>query len=117
MRWGLRAGLALLIVIVLLFGARWWLDRQRYVGPAEGSVAIFQGMPLTILGYDLGHPVEVHSNLPAREIRELEAYPTFDEGIPVTDREDGANLIEQMEVDLREARRAAQQDAGGGGSP
>jgi PPM family protein phosphatase len=115
-RWGLRAGLALLILIVLLFGARSWLDRQWYVGAADGSVAIFQGMPLTILGYDLGHPVEVHEDLPAREVRELEEqYPDFDEGIPVPSREDGAKLIDQMAEDLRVARRAAQQDTGAGG--
>ena len=113
-RWGLRAGLTLLIVIALLFGTRWWLDRQWYVGPTEGSVAIFQGIPLTILGYDLGHPVEVHEDLPAGEIRQLEPYTTFDEGIAVTDREDGTQLIEQMEEDLREARATAR-DGGGGG--
>jgi serine/threonine protein phosphatase PrpC len=115
LRWGLRAGLALLILIVLLFSARWWLDRQWYVGAADGSVAIFQGMPLTILGYDLGRPVEVHEDLPAREVRELESYDGFDEGIPVPNREDGAELIDQMAEDLRVARRAAQQDAGAGG--
>jgi protein phosphatase len=103
-------------VIALLFGARWWLDRQWYVGPADGSVAIFQGMPLTILGYDLGHPVEVHTDLPASEVRELEAYDGFDEGIPVADREKALALVEDMEEDLRVAR-AAQQDAGGGGNP
>jgi len=113
-RWGLRAGLALLVVIVLLFGARWWLDRQWYVGPADGSVAIFQGMPLTILGYDLGHPVEMHTDLPASEVRGLEQYEKLDEGITVPNREAALRIVEQMEVDLRAARRATQQDAGGG---
>ena len=117
-RWGLRAGLALLIVIALMFAGRWWLDRQWYVGPSDESVAIFQGIPLTILGYDLGHPVEVHEDLPAGEVRDLESFPTFDEGIPVEDHEDGTQLVEQMEEDVRLARqaeRAAQEDAGGGG--
>lgn len=117
-RWGLRAGLTMLIVLALLFGARWWLDRQWYVGPSGGSVAIFQGIPLTILGYDLGHPVEVHEDLPASEVSELESFPTFDQGIPVEDQQDGAKLVEQMEEDVRLARqaeRAAQEGAGGGG--
>jgi PPM family protein phosphatase len=117
-RWGLRAGLAVLIVVALLVGVRWWLDRQWYVAPTEGSVAVFQGIPVTILGFDLGRPVEVHEELPAEEIRDLETYRDFDEGIPVADREDAATLLEQMEQDLREARRAARQGAGaGGGGP
>jgi PPM family protein phosphatase len=113
-RWGLRAGLALLAAIVVLFGIRWWADRQWYVGPADGSVAIFQGIPLTILGYDLGHPVEVHEDLPVHGVRDLGTYSGFDDGIPVIDRDDGRRLIEQMEQDLREARRAerdAQEEA------
>jgi serine/threonine protein phosphatase PrpC len=117
-RWGLRAGLALLIVMALLFGTRWWLDRQWYVGPADGTVAVFQGIPLTILGYELGHPVEMHEDLSAREVRELGTYSDFDGGIPVTDREHGERLIRQMERDVREARQAereAQADGTGGG--
>jgi serine/threonine protein phosphatase PrpC len=112
-RWGLRAGLALLLLSILLFGARWWLDRQWYVGPAEGHVAVFQGIPLTILGYELGHPVEVHEDLSAAAVRDLEAFPTFDEGIAVADREEGTLLIEQMEEDLRAIRRAERQTRDG----
>ena len=114
-RWGLRAGLTLLVLVVVLFGARWWLDRQWYVAPAGESVAIYQGIPLTILGYDLGHPVEIRKDVPATEVRDLEdTYPQFDQGIPVTDREDGARLIDQMERDVVKARAAAK-SAGGSG--
>jgi PPM family protein phosphatase len=114
-RWGLRAGLTLLVLIVALFGARWWVDRQWYVGPAGESVAIYQGIPLTILGYDLGHPVEVHKDVPAKEVRDLaDTYQGFDEGIPVIDREDGARLIEAMKQSVLAARAAAK-DAGGNG--
>jgi serine/threonine protein phosphatase PrpC len=112
--WGLRAGLALLVLVVVLFGARWWLDRQWYVGPAGESVAIYQGIPLTILGYDLGHPVEVHKDVPAKEVSDLaDTYQGFDEGISVTDRKDGAQLIDRMKESVLAARV---QDAGGGGS-
>ena len=113
-RWGLRAGLALLIAIVVLFGIRWWVDRQWYVGPSGESVAIFQGIPLTVLGYDLGHAVDVHEEVRADQVRDLGTYDGFDDGIPVEDREDGAALIEQMVVDVREAQ---QDEGGGGGTP
>lgn len=114
-RWGLRAGLGLLIVIVVLFGIRWWVDRQWYVGPSGESVAVFQGIPLTILGFDLGRPVEVHDELPAEEIRALrEKYPSFDDGMTFPDRDAAEQLIEQMAEDLRAAR---QDQTGGGGTP
>jgi serine/threonine protein phosphatase PrpC len=105
-RWGLRAGLALVIVVALLVGARAGLARQWYVGPQDGRVAVFQGIPLTVLGYDLGRP-RIVTDLPADEVRRLELYPTFDQGIPVEDREDAIRKVEQIERDLRAAREAA----------
>ena len=113
-RWGLRAGLALLIVLALLFAARWWLDRQWYVGASEGSVALYQGIPLTILGFELGHPVQVYADMPAAEVRRLQTAGGFDEGISVEDRAAGEELVEQFREDLRAARRA-ERDGGGGG--
>jgi serine/threonine protein phosphatase PrpC len=113
-RWGLRAGLTILVAIVLLVGTRWWLDRQWYVGPAGESVAIYQGIPLTILGYDLGHPVEIHRDVPAGEVRNLkEKYPDFDKGIAEPDRAAALALVDQMKLDVVTARKATQ---GGGGS-
>jgi len=119
-RWGLRAGLTLLIAIVVLVGIRWWVDRQWYVAPSDGSVAIFEGIPLTILGFDLGHPVEVHEDLSAAQVRELgDTYPDFDDGIAVEDRADGAALIAQMARDVRDAQQAEREarNDGGGGNP
>jgi protein phosphatase len=114
-RWGLRAGLTLLVVIVALFGVRWWLDRQWYVGAAGESVAIYQGIPLTILGFDLGHPVEVHKDVPAKEVRALkQKYPDFDDGVTATDRADAMSIVDQMELDVVAARNAAQNGGGSG---
>jgi PPM family protein phosphatase len=117
-RWGLRAGLAILIVVALLVGGRVWLDRQWFVGPEGDRVAVFQGIPLTILGFELNHPVIVR-NLPADEIRTLVQYEKFDEGLTAADRQDAISRLDQIEEDLREARQAereAKQDAGTAGS-
>lgn len=115
-RWGRRAGLTILLAIVLLVAMRWWLDRQWYVAPAENSVAIYQGIPLTILGYDLGHPVEIHRDVPADEVRTLkEKYPDFERGITTSDREEASRLVAQMRQDVVVARKAARDAAGGGG--
>ena len=112
-RWGLRAGLTLLVLIVALFGARWWLDRQWYVAPAGESVAIYQGIPLTILGYDLGHQVEVHRDVPAKEVRALEQkYPNLDQGITATDRAVALDIIDQMKLDVTAARKTARSGSG-----
>jgi hypothetical protein len=96
------------------------VDRQWYVGPFDGKVAIFEGIPLTVLGFDLGHPVEVHEDVRADDVRDLGTYLDLDDGIPVKDRADGAALIAQMARDVRVAQqtaRNAQDDSGGGGSP
>jgi serine/threonine protein phosphatase PrpC len=119
-RWALRIGVPLLILVVLLFGARWYLDRQWYVGPSEGHVAIFRGVPLTILGYELGQPVKEFPGLLATDIRELGQFPTFDGGIPVADYADAVEQVEVMRTEIEKARaearrdRASDQDGGGG---
>jgi protein phosphatase len=123
LRWAVRIGVPVLVLLVLLFGARWYLDRQWYVGPSEGRVAIFQGIPLTVLGYDLGHPVQTFEDLPAAQVRRLvgERYPTFDEGIPLPSLAEAQEQVEQIREDLEEARRQARREArervadGGGG--
>jgi serine/threonine protein phosphatase PrpC len=117
-RWGLRAGLVLLIVLALMYAGRWWLDRQWYVGFSEGSVALFQGIPLSIVGFELGHPVQVYADLPAAEVRQLETADGLDDGVAVADREEGEELIAQLQEDLRnhrQAEREVQADAAGGG--
>lgn len=124
LRWALRIGVPLLVLVVLLFGARWYLDRQWYVGPNEGRVAIFQGIPLAVLGYELGHPVQTFADLRVAQVHRLlaERYPTFDDGIPLPSLEEARQQIVQIRQDLEEARRQERRNArdapgdGGGGA-
>jgi PPM family protein phosphatase len=112
-RWGLRVGLGILIAIVVLVGIRWWVDRQWYVAPSDGSVAIYQGIPLKILGFDLGHPVEVHEDVRAAEVRSLGTlFEGFDDGIAVEDRAHGAELIASMAEAVRDHSEAVAGAAG-----
>ena len=113
-RWGLRAGVALLVLLVVFFAGRWYLDRQWYVGADGENVAIFQGVPLSVLGIDLGWVVE-RTNIPADQVAALQdTYPTFEDGIPMPDREAASALVEQMHEDVRQARLEEQEGGGGG---
>jgi protein phosphatase len=119
-RWALRIGLPLVLIVALLVGARWYLDRQWYVAANEGSVAIFQGVPLRVVGFDLGHPYLTYEDLPASEVEELPLYDLMD-GVSFGSLEDAKEHVDQIRDDLREARRLerreerADQTQGGGG--
>jgi protein phosphatase len=114
-RWALRVGVPLLVLLVLGVAGRWYLDRQWYVAPDGGRVAIFQGVPLTILGFDLGHSVQ-RTTVPADEVAALdEKYPAFADGITVADRDEAVDLVEQMRADVRAARRAEREEQPGAG--
>jgi hypothetical protein len=105
------------VLVVLLFGARWYLDRQWYVGASEGNVAIFQGIPLTILGYELGRPVQTFDDLPAQEVEAIDLYRRLEAGIAFPSLDQARDHVEQIRADLEEARRLErreQQDRQGG---
>jgi PPM family protein phosphatase len=109
-RWGIRLAIVAIVLVALLVGARVWLDRQWYVGPDHGRVAVFQGIPLTVLGFELSSP-EIVTDLPASEVRKLEQYEKFDEGITAADRDEALGFIDQIEKDLRAAREAERKAA------
>jgi hypothetical protein len=113
-RWGLRLGIVVLILVAVLIGARAWVDRQWYVGPSDGKVAIFQGIPLTILGFDLSSP-DVVTNLDAAKVRELGLYPNFDQGITFGSRGEAQRQIDQMRTDLAKAERQQNRPPKGAG--
>ncbi len=110
-RWGIRAAIVVVLLVAVVVGARAWLDRQWYVGPEGGKVAVFQGIPLTVLGVDLGHP-EIVTDIRAGEVRRLETYPEFDDGIAAEDRDAALRIVDQMEEDVRTAREAERRAAG-----
>ena len=118
-QWALRIAIPLLIVAVALFGARWYLDRQWYIGPSDGKIAIFQGIPLTIVGYDVGHAVQTFDDLAASEVDRYLAdqYPTLEDGITVDSRDEALDVIEQIRTDLEAAKTTARKEPknGGGG--
>jgi PPM family protein phosphatase len=100
---------AVLIVVVGLFGLRFYLDQQWYVGVADGRVAIFRGIPSEILGFRLHHLV-VLTQLPASEVQRLSFYERLGEGVTAEDRPAADDIVRQIGADLR-AKQAAEEAA------
>jgi len=109
-RWVIAAVLAVAVVIAGFTGFRAWLDARWYVGESNGRVAVFQGVPATILGFDLSN-VDVETGLDAREIAALSLYTELADGINANSREDALAIVDRMRRDLREFER---QNKGGG---
>ena len=78
-------------------------------GASNGHVAIYQGIPVSVLGYDLSH-VDVDTGISADAAKQLSFYANLDEGINANSYDDAAAIVEQIRSDIRQA-----QHAGGGG--
>jgi protein phosphatase len=107
-----------LVLLVALFGVRFYLDQQWYVGEANGRVAIFRGIPSEVLGVPLGHAVVVTA-LPAGDAQRLQFYRQLPIGISAESRSAADDIVRQIGVDLRRAdaaRQRALQDQRSGSS-
>ena len=100
---------AVLIVVVGLFGLRFYLDQQWYVGVANGRVAIFRGIPSEVFGFRLHHLV-VLTQLSASEVQELSFYERLGEGVTAENRPAADDIVRQIGTDLR-TKQAAEQAA------
>jgi PPM family protein phosphatase len=105
LRWGLAAGLVIAGLLAGFTAFRAWLDGRWYVGVAEGNVAIYQGVPVELLGFELSQ-LEVQTDLPADEVQALPVYSGLEEGVNANSRQDAEAIVEQMRKDLRRQRRA-----------
>jgi protein phosphatase len=97
----------LVIAVVLLAGAlvalRAYVDRQWYVGVADGKVAIYQGIPATPLGYEL-HSVAEVTEIPATDAEALLLYANLPDGISANSRADADAIVEQIRTDVAAAK-------------
>lgn len=100
---------AALVVVVGLFGLRFYLDQQWYVGVAGGRVAVFRGIPSEILWFRLHHLV-VLTQLPASDVQELSFYERLGEGITAENRPAADDIVRQIGTDLR-TKQAAEEAA------
>ncbi|MEO8475900.1 MAG: Stp1/IreP family PP2C-type Ser/Thr phosphatase [Actinomycetota bacterium] len=98
-RWIAGAVIALVLFAGSLVALRAYVDRQWYVGVADGKVAIYQGIPATPLGYDL-HSVAEVTEIDATAAEALTLYAALPEGISANSREGATAIVEQIRTDL-----------------
>ncbi len=101
-RWAIRIGVVVLATVAVFFAVRVYLDRQWYVGEADGNVAVYQGIPATFGGFDFSH-VELETDIPAAEVAQLPQYPALADGITANDRAEAEAVVEQIRRDLTAA--------------
>jgi serine/threonine protein phosphatase PrpC len=103
MRWrrvALWAGVAIAVLAAAVVGTRVYADRQWYVGDANGRVAIYNGIPTDILGFDLSH-VEQTTELSTADARALQPWQGLSEGITANSFEETEAIVEQIRQDLQ----------------
>ncbi len=116
LRWGAIAVGVVLAIVVGLTGLRAWLDTRWYVGVSDGHVAIFQGIPADLFGFELSHVTE-QTDISAADVMALPLYAELEQGINANSREDAAVHVEQIRKDLRAAKHQTAGSGGGGAIP
>jgi PPM family protein phosphatase len=113
------AAAVILVVTVGLVGLRIYLDRQWYVGVANGHVAIYRGIPTEVAGFDLHHVV-VETTISAREAESLAVWRDLPSGKTADDLPEATSIVDQIRRDVDQLHRQQQQQRkrqnGSGGS-
>jgi serine/threonine protein phosphatase PrpC len=95
--WG---GVALAILVAGLIGTRLYLDRQWYVGDDDGRVAIYNGIPATVLGFKLSH-IQESTELSAADAERLAYWQGLKDGITAGSFEQAQSIVDRIRQDLR----------------
>jgi serine/threonine protein phosphatase PrpC len=95
---------AVALVLVLGFVAlRIYADRQWYVGVDGGDVAVYQGIPTTIIGIHLSHPVRT-TRVSASQAERLAPYRNLRGGITAGSRAEANEIVRTICRDLTTER-------------
>jgi serine/threonine protein phosphatase PrpC len=100
--WAIRVGVLVVAVLAVVFAVRIYLDRQWYVGEADGHVAVYQGIPAEFGGVRFSH-VELETDIQASDVAQLPQYPALSDGITANDRTEALGIVEQIRRDLTTA--------------
>ncbi len=87
------------IIVAALIGVRLYADRQWYVGESDGAVAIYKGIPSTVLGVHLSR-VEESTDLDAGAAEQLQPWRGLADGITAKSLQDARSIVEQIRSDV-----------------
>lgn len=105
-RLALWVGAVIVVMAVFLVVLRAYVDSQWYVGVADGRVAIHQGIPASLAGFDLHHVV-VETQIPAAAAEQLALYSNLSDGITAADRRDADAIVQRIREDVFAHEQAA----------
>jgi PPM family protein phosphatase len=107
-------GIAFVVIAAGLAAFRIYLDRQWYVGVANGHVAVFRGLPGDVLGIGLSGVVS-ETNIPARDAEKFAPYRSITNGLTVASKTAALALVGDIRHTIRQARRQQHRTGGGSG--
>jgi protein phosphatase len=93
-------GVLVVLIVGALIGARAYIGHQWYVGDSNGRVAIYNGIPTSVIGFELSH-VEQITNLDARQAERLQPWSDLKDGITAKSLPDARTIVEQIRRDLQ----------------
>jgi protein phosphatase len=94
--WGVGV---ILVLVAVVIGVRAYLNHQWYVGEANGRVVIYQGIPTTVLGFELSH-VSRSTDLSAAAAARLDPWRDLSAGITANNLAEAEAIVSQIRQDL-----------------
>jgi serine/threonine protein phosphatase PrpC len=101
-RWGrvaLWSGVAVIVLVAALVATRLYVDRQWYVGDDNGRVAIFNGIPTSVLGFQLSH-VQETTELSTADAEGLAYWSRLKDGVTAGSFEAAQSIVDRIRQDL-----------------
>ena len=97
-------GVIVVVIIGALIGTRAYLNQQWYVGEAAGRVAIYNGIPTSVLGIDLSHVVQT-TEISAPAAERLRVWQNLPDGINAGSREEAQSIVTQIRQDVAQSTK------------
>jgi serine/threonine protein phosphatase PrpC len=102
-RWILRLAVLVILIVVAVVGLRIYVNQQWYVGESAERVAIYHGIPTTLLGFDLSH-VAAQTDLTAAEVERIRFYRDLADGITADSFQEAQRIVSQMRQDVQDTQ-------------